>query len=410
MLDFAPQPPKRWVLSRFVAVFRVQGQGLVVESLASGARASLDALDLALLRALASTRSLSAEELVAPLSQNAQPVSVDEASRRLDALAAMAVVFSQGSDPDIWWGIENGCRGTPFLDFVEITNHCPSRCIMCRAAQGFMDRPRGFMALDLFRRILAMIGPRLHQKPLILHNAGEPLLHPELTAMVSLANKADIPTEISTNAGLLTLDIYKALCQAGIARIIIALDGTNAKTLAAIRGPGARPEQALPNIDAILNHRAARPSVGPALVMQMVRMRPNAHQHGEFLERYGRLGLPRVSAFLKPLEVPAGSPLLPLGASPPRFFCTAPWRTLGIYWDGRVVPCCYDLNASLCLGNAKEQTLTDIWRGEALAGLRQRLRTDRCLPRELCQVCHHRPDRYQRPDCDTIPEIPDDWH
>lgn len=382
----------------------------MVESFISRARTFVDEIDLALLRALAAKDFQSAAELADSLATTHKGIAVDEVSQRLEDLASIAVVFSQGADPPIWWSLECTCRQTPFIDFVEITNQCPSSCVMCRAAQGFMDRPRGFMQISLFERILAMIGPRPHLKPLILHNAGEPLLHPDLTAMIAMALKAEIPTEISTNAGLLSFDAYKRLCEAGIARIVIALDGTDVETLAAIRGPGALPQDAFRNIEAILNDRAIHQSVLPSLVLQMVQMRANAHQHSVFIERYGRLGLPGVSAFLKPLEAPANSPLFMPGAGPPQFFCVAPWQTLGIYWDGRVVPCCYDLNASLCVGGVNHQTLMEIWCGDALSGLRERLKADKCSPRELCHICHHRPDRYQRPNLNVIPEIPDDWH
>jgi radical SAM protein with 4Fe4S-binding SPASM domain len=255
-----------------------------------------------------------------------------------------------------------------------------------------------------------MIEPRLDSKPLILHNAGEPFLHPQLANMVSLAAKGDVPTEISTNAGLLTLDSYKKLSNAGIARIVIALDGTDVETLNAIRGPGARPQKAFVNIDDILNYRAAHQSTLPFIVIQMVKMRANAHQHERFLDQFGNLGLPGVSAFLKPVEAPSGSPLLMPGTRPPQHFCTAPWQTLGIYWDGSVVPCCYDLNASLCIGNVNHHTLTEIWEGDAIAALRERIKTNKCTPNDLCAICHHRPDRYQMPDLNTIQEVPDAWY
>ena len=244
VLDWAPRAPKRWLLSRFVAVFKAPGKGPMVMSFVSRARALVDEIDMALLRTLADKDSQSAAELADSLANTHKGIPADEISRRLEDLASIAVVFSQGGDPQIWWSIECTRRQKPFIDFVEITNHCPSSCVMCRAAQGFMDRPRGFMQMSLFERILAMIGPRPHLKPLILHNAGEPLLHPDLTDMVTMARKAEIPTEISTNAGLLSFEDYKRLCEAGIARIVIALDGTDAETLGAIRGPGARPQDA----------------------------------------------------------------------------------------------------------------------------------------------------------------------
>lgn len=409
IIDWALQAPKQWSLSRFINVFKTSGNGLQLESFISRAQTAVDDIDLELLRALAVKGSQTVTELASTLNQNSPNVPIDELGRRLYNFASIAVVSSQ-DDPPVWWSLESACRRTPFIDFVEITNHCPSSCIMCRAAQGYMTRPRGFMQLELFERILDMIEPRKDFKPLILHNAGEPLLHPDLLSMVSMARKADIPTEISTNAGLLNFDTYKKLCDAGIARIVIAIDGIDIETLKAIRGLGALPQNAFKNIDAILNDRAAHRSNMPAIILQMVQMQANAHQHLLFRKNYGNLDLPGVSAFLKPVEAPANSPLFMPGTTPPQFFCVAPWQTLGIYWDGRVVPCCYDLNASLCLGNVIDQTLMEIWNSGALHSLRGRLVNNECLSGELCSICHHRPDRYQRSDLTTIREFPDDWH
>ncbi|MCI5209439.1 MAG: hypothetical protein D3910_11740 [Candidatus Electrothrix sp. ATG2] len=71
---------------------------------------------------------------------------------------------------------------------------------------------------------------------------------------------------------------------------------------------------------------------------------------------------------------------------------------------------CYDLNATLCVGDVNRQTLMEIWRGDALAELRERLKSDQCSPDELCSICHHRADRYQIPDLNVLPEVPDGWH
>lgn len=413
MLDWASQVPKHYFLSRFIAIFKPYGQRPVIESYVSRKWLQVDEIDLSLLRVLTAKDALSAAELaeyLADIASNSTNISIAEVNRRLENLVSAGVLISQACEPPIWWSLESARRQTPFVDFVEITNQCPATCVMCRAANGFMERPRGIMRLSLFKRIIEMIGPRPHFKPLILHNVGEPLLHPKLLDMISIAQESDIPTEISTNAGLLTIEAYQNLCDAGIARIVIALDGTDVETLSAIRGRGSRPQEAFKNIEAILNYRSNQQSELPMLVLQMVRMQANAHQHRQFLERYGQLGLPGVSAFLKPVEAPAGSPLLMPDIRPPQFFCVAPWQTLGIYWDGTVVPCCYDLNASLRVGDVNYQTLTEIWEGQVIAELRERLKTDQCFPRELCSICHHRPDRYQRPNFGNIPDIPNDWH
>jgi radical SAM protein with 4Fe4S-binding SPASM domain len=43
---------------------------------------------------------------------------------------------------------------------------------------------------------------------------------------------------------------------------------------------------------------------------------------------------------------------------------------LVVLWDGTVLPCCVDYNASLKLGNAFEDSVQDLWRGREIERLR----------------------------------------
>ena len=57
---------------------------------------------------------------------------------------------------------------------------------------------------------------------------------------------------------------------------------------------------------------------------------------------------------------------------------------------GEVGLCCYDVNAQHGLGNAREQSLRDLWHGEALGELRQKMARGalRAL-REMDAVTHY---------------------
>jgi len=68
--------------------------------------------------------------------------------------------------------------------------------------------------------------------------------------------------------------------------------------------------------------------------------------------------------------------------------CPALWEYMVILADGRVVPCCVDINGEMTVGDAHTEDLTALWcRGEMLRRLRaQHLRYDyRELP--LCRGC-----------------------
>jgi len=43
--------------------------------------------------------------------------------------------------------------------YIESTNHCNLKCIMCPTGLGVIRRPKGYMAMDLYRRVVDELGP-----------------------------------------------------------------------------------------------------------------------------------------------------------------------------------------------------------------------------------------------------------
>lgn len=69
--------------------------------------------------------------------------------------------------------------------------------------------------------------------------------------------------------------------------------------------------------------------------------------------------------------------------------CLNPFLTVSIKADGTVVPCCFDFEKSIPLGNLYEQSLDEIWNENAL----QELRAAHCKQEGLpvkCQKCVYR--------------------
>ena len=58
----------------------------------------------------------------------------------------------------------------------------------------------------------------------------------------------------------------------------------------------------------------------------------------------------------------------PTGVNQP---CSDLWRRTFVWWDGRVNPCDVDYLSSLSVGNVMDQSLSDLWTGEAYAKLRE---------------------------------------
>ncbi|MDR4509901.1 MAG: radical SAM protein [Candidatus Brocadiaceae bacterium] len=96
---------------------------------------------------------------------------------------------------------------------VELTNHCNLKCSYCPIPTS--RRQKGYMSEEIFQKVLNHL-TKIRQKLLILHNFGEPLLHPNLERFVSMAFNCGLLPGFSTNGLLLTEDRFDALVAAGL--------------------------------------------------------------------------------------------------------------------------------------------------------------------------------------------------
>jgi len=66
-------------------------------------------------------------------------------------------------------------------------------------------------------------------------------------------------------------------------------------------------------------------------------------------------------------------------------WCSMPFNSLSVWADGGVTPCCSFMGKNLTLGNIKESSLEEIWRGEKIENLRNEFRTGNLNP--SCELC-----------------------
>jgi radical SAM protein with 4Fe4S-binding SPASM domain len=57
--------------------------------------------------------------------------------------------------------------------------------------------------------------------------------------------------------------------------------------------------------------------------------------------------------------------------------CLRPTLMANIFSNGDVVPCCYDFDSSMKIGNVNERPFSEIWNSEAMRGMRGRILTER---------------------------------
>ena len=66
--------------------------------------------------------------------------------------------------------------------------------------------------------------------------------------------------------------------------------------------------------------------------------------------------------------------------------CFALWRTSVITWDGRVVPCCFDKDASNEIGILNGKSFSDVWLSREYSNFRRKILSSRkSVP--MCTNC-----------------------
>ncbi len=282
--------------------------------------------------------------------------------------------------------------GWPMELTLELTNRCDLGCIMC--PRNWSGRPVGDMDLGLFRSIVDQAAERVGLVDLCL--AGESLLHPGIFDAIAYLRDHGIASYLQTSGLHVDGERAARLVESGLDFVSFSIDGFRPETYATIRRGGDF-ERTVANLESFLELRERRGD-GPFTVVQLIVQRDNAGETDDFRRRWERSGVDAVR--LKPLGVNRnhvrkigdrvvrnGNGTEPAENPAP---CIRAWRGLAVYWDGRVVPCCYDFDGCETVGDLRTDSLDSVWRGEPMRALRQRLADGRYDQIPLCKDCNRK--------------------
>ncbi|MEX2596336.1 MAG: SPASM domain-containing protein, partial [Salibacteraceae bacterium] len=231
---------------------------------------------------------------------------------------------------------------------------------------------------------------------------GEPYLHPKFFDLVKKAGNAGIYTSTSTNAHFLNDQRAKLTVQSGLDQLIISIDGTEQGTYESYRKEGSL-DKVVEGTKNILSWKKQLKSPTPHVVFQFLVVRPNQHQVDEVKALGKKLGVDEVR--LKTAQVydfEDGNPLIPtidkfsrykqtssgkwVIKNPLNNHCWRMWSGAVITWDGKVVPCCFDKDATHVMGDVKNQGFKSIWKSEAYRNFRSSILKSRSEI-EMCKNC-----------------------
>lgn len=287
--------------------------------------------------------------------------------------------------------------GVPMTVSFEPTTHCNLRCPECPSGLRAFTRPTGMLKEDFFRQTIDEIANRLLY--LYFYFQGEPYLNPDFLEMVRYATQRGIYTVTSTNAHFLTDKNAQKTVEVGLDRIIISIDGTTQSTYESYR-VGGKLEKVLEGTRRLVHWKRQLKSSTPHIIFQFLVVRPNEHQISEVYQLAKELGVDEVK--LKTAQIydyKNGNPLIPTIDQFSRYrrnvdgtysiknqllnHCWKLWHSCVITWDGKVVPCCFDKDATHQLGDLRQNSFKDIWQNVAYqqfrsAILRSRAEIDIC--------------------------------
>jgi radical SAM protein with 4Fe4S-binding SPASM domain len=177
---------------------------------------------------------------------------------------------------------------TPRLIFWEVTKGCNLRCIHCRATATELMSPAD-LPTSTARDIISQIAR--FGNPILVLSGGEPLYRPDIFELAEYGTSLGLRVALATNGTLVTRDVAKKIQHAGIKRVSISLDGSDAATHDSFRGiPGA--------FDAAVYGLRNLQDIGVSVQINTTIARHNAHQLPEVLDLARRLGAEALHTFL----------------------------------------------------------------------------------------------------------------
>ena len=239
----------------------------------------------------------------------------------------------------------------------EVTNRCNAACIMCPRDKH--DRGQGIMQQDHFEQSIDEVS-MLGAEKVVLTGFGEPLLDKKLEKKVAYLSEKGISSYFITNASGLTEARAKRLLDVGLNEIRVSFYGMNSKSYNSIM-KGLDFSRTKQKILTFLELREKH-SNKTKIQISYLEMKENCHETRNFIEYWQDL-VDAVEVW-RPHNFGDGRNYRERSNSNnimKKVTCGRPKNgPLQIQWNGEVVPCCYDYNNTIVLGNAFQQDILEI--------------------------------------------------
>jgi len=290
-------------------------------------------------------------------------------------------------------------KGMPISISFEPTTACNLGCPECPSGLKQFSRPTGNLNSDFYKSTIDQLAPTLNY--LTFYFQGEPYIHPKFLEMVRYAADKKIYTATSTNAHFMSREKAEETVRSGLDRLIISIDGTTQEVYENYRIHG-KLDKVIEGTKNILEAKERLNSKTPHIIFQFLVVAPNEHQINDVFQLGEKLGVDEVR--LKTAQVydfKNGNDLIPNNAKYSRYRkqkdgtyviknkllnqCWKMWSSCVITWDGKIVPCCFDKDATHQLGELNKDRFKNIWKGKDY----KRFRSGVLKSRSTIDICNN---------------------
>lgn len=240
----------------------------------------------------------------------------------------------------------------------EVTDHCNAECVMCPREIHKLGRPHGVMSTAKYKASIdEVVGLGCTQ--IVLTGFGEPLVDKKLEQKIEYAKSKGLNTYFISNASLLTKKRAASIIEAGLDELRVSFYGMQTSTYNKVM-VGLEFDVTMKNLADFLALRDELGTKKPRLEMNWIVLPENEGDTDAFREYWE----PRADAIeiWKPHNFGDGrSYRQRYEEMAMKNTCGRPENgPLQIQWNGEVIPCCYDYNNKIVLGNAFEQPVLEI--------------------------------------------------
>ena len=291
-------------------------------------------------------------------------------------------------------------RGMPVSVSIEPTTACNLGCPECPSGLKKFTRDTGNIKAEFNKKMI----DQLHKKLMYVnfYFQGEPFIHPHFLDMVSYASSKKLYTSTSTNAHFLNDELAKKTVQSGLDRLIISIDGITQETYSSYRVNGQL-GKVLEGTRNIMKWKKELNSKTPYVIYQMLVVKPNEHEIEEAKKLAKEMGVDEIRFKTAQVYHPKDNhPLIPQNEVYSRYRktsdgtyiiknklenqCWRMWQGCVLTWDGLVVPCCFDKDATHRMGDLKTQSFREVWRNKPYNNFRSKILKSR-KEIDICKNC-----------------------